>query len=209
MNITKKAAIAILTFTLGGLLTINAQKIAHVNLDSLISTMPEAKQAKEIAQNYYKSIESEILSMQTEFETKYQKYMQDENTMSDLVKKNRQEELSGLQKKIEDFRGQAQQDYQRKTGELMQPITDKAMKAIEAVAKEGGFKYVLDTSPGRTNVLYHEQGDDVLLVAKKKLDSMPLAKLPGADAANNPKNGTPKTNNNPKTPQGGAVPKGK
>ncbi len=177
----------------------NAQKIAHLSLDSLISLMPETKIAKETAQNYLKGIDAESISMQTELETKYKDYMDKQATMSDLVKKTKEDELNGLQRRIEDFKQQAQQDYQRKTAELTAPIMDKAKKGIEAVAKEGGYKYVLDTSAG--SVLYSEPSDDVLMAVKKKLDSMPAAVIPGA--ANN--------TGGIKQPQGGGKtpPKGK
>jgi outer membrane protein len=163
---------------IGTLTVAKAQKIAHISLDSLVSVMPETKLAKEAAQAYYKGIENESISMQTELETKYQKYMQEEATMSEVVKKNKQEELNQLQRRIEDFKMQAQQDYQKKSGELTAPIMEKAKKGIEAVAKEAGYKYVLDTSVG--NVLYYEAADDIFAAVKKKLDSMPMANIPGA-----------------------------
>ncbi|MBA2613244.1 MAG: OmpH family outer membrane protein [Bacteroidetes bacterium] len=177
----------------------SAQKIAHLSLDSLISLMPETKVAKETAQNYLKGIDAESISMQTELETKYKDYMDKQTTMSDLVKKTKEDELNQLQRRIEDFKQQAQQDYQRKTAELTAPIMDKAKKGIEAVAKEGSYKYVLDTSGG--SVLYSEASEDILSAVKKKLDSMPAAVIPGAT---NPTGGI-------KTPPGGGktVPKGK
>ncbi|MEO6304878.1 MAG: OmpH family outer membrane protein [Bacteroidia bacterium] len=177
----------------------NAQKIAHLSLDSLISLMPETKIAKEAAQNYLKGIDAESISMQTELETKYKDYMEKQATMSDLVKKTKEDELNQLQRRIEDFKQQAQQDYQRKTAELTAPIMDKAKKGIEAVAKEGGYKYVLDTSAG--SILYSEASEDVLGAVKKKLDSMPAAVIPGA----------PNQTGGIKTPPGGTKtpPKGK
>jgi outer membrane protein len=155
-----------------------AQKIAHLSLDSLISLMPETKIAKDAAQNYLKGIDAESISMQTELETKYKDYVEKQATMSDLLRKTREDELNQLQRRIEEFKQQAQMDYQRKTAELTAPIMDKAKKGIEAVAKESGYKYVLDTSAG--NVLYSEASDDVLMAVKKKLDAMPAAVIPGA-----------------------------
>ena len=112
--------------------------------------------------------------------------------MSDLVKKTKQDELNSLQSRIEDFRMQAQQDDQRKYGELTAPIMDKAKKGIEAVAKEGGYKYVLDTSVG--NVLYSEPAEDILMPVKKKLDAMPLANIPGANTNTDKQKTTPAPN---------------
>jgi len=173
--------IAIILLTIGAFTVCNAQKVGHIFLDSLISMMPETKTAKEVAQNYWKDLEKTVITMDNEFQTKYNDYLAGQATMSDLIKKTKEEELQSLQKRIEDFKAQAQQDYQKKTAELTTPIMNKAKKGVEAVAKEGGYKFIIDTSTG--TVLYSEPADDVLSAVKKKLDSMPLAPIPGATPA--------------------------
>jgi len=203
MKTTMKRVAMVIAAT-GCLTFAHAQKTAHLRLDSLVSLMPETKVAKDVAQNYLKNIEAELGAMQNEFESKYKDYLEKEPTMSDLLKKNKQEDLQQLQKRIEDFRAQAQQDYQKKYAELTAPIMDKAKKGIEAVAKEGGYKYVMDTSLENTSVLYSEPADDILAAVKKKLDGMPMANIPGSG------NVAPATNG-PKTPPAGTKtpPKGK
>lgn len=181
MKIKKVIATTGLCF---GLTTLGvSQKIAHLSLDSLVSGMPETKIAREHAQNYLKDLEKTVMSMEQELQTKYNDYLANEATMSDLVKKTKQEELQTLQKRIEDFKTQAQQDYQAKYQMLINPILEKAKKAIEAVAKESGYKYVLDASAGF--ILYSEPSDDILPQVKKKLDSMPPANLPGTNTNTN------------------------
>lgn len=178
-----------------------AQKIAHISLDSLVMVMPETKIAKDVASNYLKSLDQEMLTMQTEFEAKYKDFLEKEATMSEPVKQNKQADLQQLNKRIEDFRNQASQDYQKKYGELTAPIMEKAKKGIEAVAKDGGYKYVFDTSVG--NVLYCEPSDDIFNAVKKKLDSMPAANIPGA-AANAPaKDPKPPVKSSPPAKTGG------
>lgn len=189
-------AVAIIFAALTLTTEVSAQKIAHLRVDSLLTLMPEAKKAEAIAQDFLKQFEKEIASMNTEFQTKYADYMANQASYSDLVRKNKEEELQMLQQRIEAFKEQAQQEYQNKNAELSKPIYDKAKKGIEAVAKEGGYKYVLDTSSGV--VLYSEASDDILMLVKKKLDSMPEAVLPGAapKEKETPKT-TPKTNPTP------------
>lgn len=174
---TKKFLIAMVAVCFVGMA--QAQKIAHLSFDSLVSLMPETKIATDAAQNYYKGLEQEVLAMQTELENKYKIYLDQEANLSDLLKKTKQEELQQLQARIQDFQGKAEMDVKRKQAELTQPIFDKAKKAIDMVAKEGGYKYVLDTSPNNTSVLYSEPSDDILMLVKKKLDSMPAANIPG------------------------------
>ncbi|MES2763953.1 MAG: OmpH family outer membrane protein [Bacteroidota bacterium] len=180
-------SIAIVALTVGSITVGKAQKIAHISLDSLITTMAESKTAQEVAQKYLKDLENQVATMDTELQTKYAAYMKDSQsgTMSDLVKSTKEGELQDLNKRIEDFKAQAQQDYQRKYGELSKPIYDKAKKAIDLVAKENGYKYVLDTSTG--NVLYSEPADDILPLVKKKLDTLPAAQIPGSTGTGAPK----------------------
>lgn len=188
MNIRR--AIMVL-LTAGSISLCQAQKIAHLSLDSLISLMPETKVATDAAQQYLKGLNEESVAMQTEFESKYKDYLEKEATMSDLLKRNKQEDLQQLQNRIQEFQRQAEQEYRKKQAELTAPILEKAKKGIEAVAKEGGYKYVLDTSIQNTSVLYSEPSDDILMAVKKKLDGMPPAKIPG---------GTPEGTGGIKTP---------
>jgi outer membrane protein len=192
MNRSFKKA-AFILFVLGAFSFANAQKIAHIELDSLVSMMPETKTAKDVAQAYWKDLEKTVITMDNEFQTKYNDYLAGQATMSELVRKTKEDELQSLQRRIEDFKQQAQQEYQKKSNELTAPIMAKAKKGIEAVSKEGGFKYVLDTSTG--NVLYADPAEDILLAVKKKLDAMPLAVIPGANATSE----KPKTTTAPKT----------
>lgn len=183
MNTTIKKVV--LTLAAAGSLTFaQAQKIAHLSFDSLINMMPETKIATDAAKVFLNGLEQESIAMQNELETKYKKYMEEQPTMSELLKRNREEEIQSLQKRIEDFRQQGNQEYNRKSAELTAPIMEKAKKGIDAVAKELSYKYVLDTSTDRTSVLYHEASDDILMLVKKKLDGMPLAQIPGVTPAN-------------------------
>ncbi len=181
-------SIAIVALTIGSVTFANAQKIAHISLDSLITLMPESKTAQDVAQKYLKELETQVATMETELQTKYADYMKNRDSYSPIVAAAKEQELQDLNKRIEDFKAQAQQDYQRKYGELSKPIYDKAKKAIEMVAKENGYKYVLDTSTG--NVLYTEAADDIIGLVKKKLDSMPAAVIPGSQTTTAPKTGT-------------------
>lgn len=183
MNKTSIRRVAMIMVTVGSLSIASAQKIAHLSLDSLVSLMPETKTATEAAQEYLKGLNEESVAMQTEFESKYKDYLEKEAGMSDLLKKNKQEDLQQLQNRIQEFQRQAEQDYRKKQAELTAPILEKAKKGIEAVAKESGYKYVLDTSVQSTSVLYSESADDILMPVKKKLDSMPLANIPGTAPA--------------------------
>jgi len=191
-----KKQIILILLLVGSMSLLNAQKVAHLNYDSLISMMPEAKTASEAANNYLKGLEAELMTMRSEFEAKYKDYTDKVAGMSELTKNSRQEDLQRLQDRIQDFQKKAEQDFRQKQAELSAPLLEKAKKGIAMVAKEGGYKYVLDNSLERTSILYSEAADDILLLVKKKLDSMPLAVIPGAVKQEVPATsapGTPRT----------------
>ena len=173
----------------------NAQKIAHINLDSLISLMPESKAAQASLQEYSKQLEDQVTTMQNELKTKYDDYQAHSKDWPEVVRAAKEKEMNEMQQRMQDFQQQAQTDYQKKQAEVAKPVYEKAKKAIEAVAKENTYKYVFDTS---TNlVLYSEPSDDIIALVIKKLGITPGT--------------TPVTPNNTVTPKGGgtAPPKGK
>ncbi|MEC8739656.1 MAG: OmpH family outer membrane protein, partial [Bacteroidota bacterium] len=62
----------------------------------------------------------------------------------------------------------AQNDLMQKQQEKMTPIFDKLKEAINAVAKEKGYDYVVDTSEG-SGIIYSAPKDDIMLAVKQKL----------------------------------------
>ena len=94
--------------------TASAQKVAHINLDSLITLMPESKVAQQAVQDYAKQLEQQIVAMQTELQTKYEAFQKDAPNMAPIVKESKEKELNDLNQRITDFQQQAQADYQRK-----------------------------------------------------------------------------------------------
>lgn len=156
--------------------TASAQKVAHINLDSLITLMPESKVAQQAVQDYAKQLEQQITIMQTELQTKYAAFQTDAPNMAPIVKQTKEAELNDLNQRITDFQQQAQADYQKKSADLSKPVYEKAKKAIDQVAKESGYKYVLDTSTGL--VIYSEPTEDIINAVMKKLGIVAPATAP-------------------------------
>lgn len=154
----------------------NAQKIAHINLDSLISLLPEFKKAQQDIQDYGKQLGQQITAMQTELQSKADEYKQKSKDLAEVVRAEKEKELNDLNQRIQDFQQQAQLDYQKKSAALTKPVYDKAKKVIDQVAKENNYKYVLDTSGN--NVIYFDNSDDILGIVIKKLSVTPPSAVP-------------------------------
>jgi outer membrane protein len=142
-------------------------KIGHINSEELLSLMPERKRASEKIDTISKEIEKQLRDLMTEYQGKIEKYERDAPNLSELLKKDRAEEVKNLETRIRAFQQEAQGTIEAKQQEMMEPIITKAKKAIEEVAKENGYTYVLDTSAG--TVLFWEEADNLLSLVKKKL----------------------------------------
>ncbi|MFH0892885.1 MAG: OmpH family outer membrane protein [Bacteroidota bacterium] len=146
----------------------NKQKIGHIDSNELLGIMPGRDSAKKVIENYAKSLDDQLTIMKNELQTKYDDYTANGAKYTDLIKQVKEKELVDLQKRIQDFQESAQSELQKKEGELMQPIIDKAKKAIEDVAKANGYTYIIDAGVGV--LLYFEKGDDILPLVKKQLN---------------------------------------
>jgi outer membrane protein len=155
-----------------------AQKIGNINLNDLLLLMPERKKAEADIQEFAKSLDSQMRTMNAEYEGKVQDYTSKESLMAGPVKLDKQKEIADLEERIKNFQTTAQESLQKKQNELLEPMLTKAKKNIEEVAKENGYKYVLDNSQG--SILYSESADDVMPLVKKK---MGLAAAPEAPKA--------------------------
>ena len=144
-------------------------KIDHINVDQLIGMMQETQAMEEEMQKYGDQLQKDLEEMQTEAQTKYQNLIANQNNWTQLRINKEQEELEAMAQRIQQYQMQAQEDFQNKQLELMKPIIEKAQNAVNAVAREKGFTYVLDSSQSKGVVIFVEKGEDILPLVKAKL----------------------------------------
>ncbi len=156
-----KKTIKVLLIAGAGLFTFSAgaQKLAHINLDSLLRSMPETDSARKVGQAHYQDLEAEVESMNKEYQAKVDDYKAHEATYTELIKRTKQDDINQIGQRIQAFQASAQQDIQKFQDSITAPIIKKARAAINKVAKRDLYKYVFDTSSGM--VLYFEPTDDI------------------------------------------------
>jgi outer membrane protein len=167
MKTISKLGLMLVVLLLG--FTAKAQdKIGHINSQELLAAMPETdsaqKQLEKIAMEHDLALEE----MSVEFNKKLEDLNTNYNELSELVRTSKEAELQDLQKRIQAFQQTAEQDLQRKRYELFQPIQEKAINAVNEIAKEKGFTYVLDSGTGVV-VYMGDNAQDLLPLVKVKL----------------------------------------
>lgn len=157
----------VFVFVLGLGIT-NAQKIGHINTQELLAIMPEADSAQAQVEKEAKELEDQLEMLQVEYNNKLEQYNKDRDKLSEVILQTKEQELIDYQQRIQKFRMNAEQGIQKRNQQLFQPILDKANKAIEEVAQENGFTYILDSGTG-VLVYMSDDSKDILPMVKKKL----------------------------------------
>ena len=153
------------------LLTLSASaqtlKFAHVNFSELVQLMPEADQARAAIAASTKEAEETYQSMVEEYQAKANAYQQKASTWTAAIKESKEKELSDIGNRIQEFQQNIQAELQQQQSQLMAPIQEKAMTAVEALAKEGGYIYVFE----RNQLLFvdEKQSTDLTPAARKAL----------------------------------------
>jgi outer membrane protein len=142
-------------------------KIGYIAFNALIDQMPETKGIKTQLETYQKQFMDQLTSMNNEYTSKGQAYQAQRATMTDAVRTAKETELADMQKRMQDYSTNAQQQVNAKTQELSKPLFDKAKAAIAQVAKEKGYAYVVDSS--QTDLIVSPPGDDLMDAVKAKL----------------------------------------
>ena len=143
-----------------------AQKSGHIDTQALLTAMPERQQAQAELQKAAKEYQNQIEEMQVEYNKKYQDYAQGADSLSNLIRQTKEQELMELQQRIQAFQQNAQKELADKETQLFQPIMDKAKKAIQEIGKENKLLYIYDSS---TLLYISDQSVDILPLVKKKL----------------------------------------
>ena len=125
-------------------MTMMAQKFGKVNTQSIMQSMPEVSKANGELEALQKQKENDLQAMQQEFQRKADEYQKGASTMNATAKQQKETELQGLQQKIQQAYQDGQQEMQKKSNELMQPIVEKVRTAISAVGKAGGYTYIFE-----------------------------------------------------------------
>ncbi|MBN1398580.1 MAG: OmpH family outer membrane protein [Bacteroidetes bacterium] len=158
-NIFAFIALGILLFTI----PLSSQvKIAHFNSEAIIKELPDAIDAQAQLDKMVAEWQQELNKMEGEWKSKYEEYDKRKLIMTDQRRAQAENELQEMDKKIVDYRnkyfGQNGELF-KKQNELMKPVQDRIFKAVQDVAVEEGYDYVLDKS-----------GDILLMYANEKYD---------------------------------------
>ena len=153
-----------------GFTTANAQaKFGHVSTQEIIQAMPEFTTAQTEMKALGDQYEADLKSMYDELQKKGEAFEKEQANLPENIKQRRQQEIAEMQQKIQQSYQDNQQALQKAQQDKMQPIQKKLLDAISAVAKDGGYVYIMDMGVGQPVYINTTLSTDVTAQVKAKL----------------------------------------
>jgi outer membrane protein len=121
-------------------------KIGYVNTTELLESLPEKKEASAALDDLNKKYKEELALMQNDYNKKYSDFITYQNSMGENIKLRRMQELSELEKSINDFVKVAQSDVETHERQLLEPLRETVKKAISEVGLENSITCIYDVA---------------------------------------------------------------
>lgn len=152
-------------------MTAQAQKFGFVNSGSILEGMPQVKEAESNLEALGKQLQAKGEKMMQDFQLKYQD-LERKVQAGEITPKAQETETAMLEEERNKILAY-DQDMQKQLGDkreaLLAPILEQVKTAIDAVAKENGYTYIFDGSPGVGVILYADESTNVTALVKTKL----------------------------------------
>ncbi len=143
----KMKKITILIIAILTSLQINAQsKVGTIDVDYIISKMPQLEQVNIDVNAYGKELENQLQEKVGKYEALIKVYQENEATYSDADKKTRRDEIIAIEQDIQKFQKNGGSLVQIRRNELMRPLYQLIGDAMNTIATEEKFTQILTTN---------------------------------------------------------------
>ncbi len=163
-----KKLLLLAAFSLGLVAFSNAQRYAIIDTKYILDKMPEYKSAQKQLDDVAGTWQKEIDKMQTDLDKMYKDFEAEQVMLSDDLKRKREDQLFVKEKTLRELqrtRFGFEGELFKKRQELVKPVQDKVYNAVQKLAVQRGYDFILDKSEGITVIFADpklEKSDDVL-----------------------------------------------
>ena len=131
----------------------NAQRYAVIDSKYILDKLPEYKEAQKLLDQFSEQWQQEVDQKQALMDKMYKDYDAEQVMLSDVLKKKREDELYNKEKELRDLQKKRfgfEGDLFKKRQELIKPIQDRVYNAVQKLAVEKQYDFILDKSEGIT-----------------------------------------------------------
>lgn len=127
------------------------QQIAHIDTDAVLSRLPEFQSAQQEVERLTAQYQSEVDALVREAEDLDREFAARELLYTDQERETKQNEIRAKRQEADALRRRyfgPQGELVRGQQQALRPIQERVLTAVETVADENGYDYVVDRSGG-------------------------------------------------------------
>jgi len=149
-------------------LIVDAQKYAIIDTKYILDKMPEYKDAQKKLDDVAAGWQKELDDMQAELDKMYRDFEAEQVMLSDDLKKKREDQLFLKEKSLRDLQRKRfgfEGELFKKRQELVKPVQDKVYNAVQKLAIQRSYDFILDKSEGITVIFADpklDKSEDIL-----------------------------------------------
>ena len=147
-----------------------AQRYAVVDSKYILDKMPEYTEAQEKLNQFSEMWQQELDKKAAELDKMYKDYDAEQVMLSDQLRQKREDQIFNAEKTLRDLQRKRfgfEGDLFKKREELIKPVQDKVYNAIQKLAAEKMYDFILDKSEGITVIFADpklDKSDEVLRI---------------------------------------------
>jgi outer membrane protein len=148
--------------------TASAQRYAIIDTKFILDRVPDYKAAQAQLDATANTWQKEIDAKQEELNKMYRNFDAEQVMLSDDLKKKREDELFNKEKEVRDLQKKRfgfEGDLFKERQKLIKPIQDKVYTAVQKMAADRSYDFILDKSEGITVIFADpklDKSEDVL-----------------------------------------------
>lgn len=145
-----------------------AQRYAVIDSKYILEKIPDYKEAQKKLDEFSQTWQQELDQKQADVDKMFKDFDAEQVMLPDNLKKKREDELYNKEKELRDLQRKRfgfEGDLFRKRQELIKPIQDKVYNAVQKLATDKQYDFILDKSEGITIIFADpklDKSDDVL-----------------------------------------------
>jgi len=141
-------------------------KVGTIDVDYILSKMPELNEVNTNMNAYGKDLESQLGTKMTAYQGLVKDYQDNEINFTIAMKKTKQDEIIAAEGEIQKYQQNSGQLIQIKQNELLQPLYLKIGKTLEAISKELGYTQVFTVN---NTIAYLDPNHDLTTPVLKRM----------------------------------------
>ncbi len=146
-----------------------ALRFGYFSFEQVFHTMPGYTLAKHNMDELRAKYDAETQRAETEFNAKYEEFLDGQRSFAKTILEKRQAELRELMEKNMAFKAEAARLLAEAEKEAYAPLIAKVNAEAQKIGQEKGFAFVLNTDNNAAPYLSAEMGEDITALLKENL----------------------------------------